>query len=310
MERENRIRYAKQALDGIALGDCFGQTFFIKEEEAYQRIKERRILEEPWHFTDDTVMGIGVYRVLEKYKEINQDKLAEMFGKNYLLDWHRGYGGTAHSILREIGEGGDWKKAAAKVFDGMGSMGNGAAMRAAPIGAYFADDLDKVKEQAKKSAEVTHSHIEGVAGAIVVALGAAFMLNKREGKYCGEGKTFLHDIGDMLPESDTKYKILSAASIKKESKIEFVVSVLGNGMKLTAQDTVPLCLWCAAYYYENLEEALWKAVSALGDRDTICAIVGGIIALYDNTVLQKWRDYMEYPEDTKFFQTKFFQTEI
>ncbi len=302
MKIEDRIKYAKRALDGIALGDCFGQTFFVKDEVAYQRIRERKILEEAWYFTDDTVMGIGIYRILEKYGEINQDKLAEIFARNYLLDWHRGYGGTAHSILREIGEGADWREVALKVFNGMGSMGNGAAMRAAPIGAYFADDLDKVMYEARKSAEVTHSHIEGIVGALAIAAAAALIWNKKEGEYFKDGKDFLYDIAQMLPESDTKYKVLSAVSIKRESKIEFVVSVLGNGVKLTAQDTVPFCLWCVAYYYESLEEALWKAVSALGDRDTICAIVGGIVSLYENKVPRKWLDYMEYPENTEFFK--------
>ena len=302
MKIEDRIKYAKRALEGIALGDCFGQTFFMEDEVACQRIKERKILEESWYFTDDTVMGIGIYRVLEKYGEINQDKLAEIFAKNYLLDWHRGYGGTAHSILREIGEGADWREVAPKVFDGMGSMGNGAAMRAAPIGAYFADDLDKVMYEARKSAEVTHSHIEGIVGALAVAVAAALIWNKKAGEYFKDGKDFLYDIAQVMSESDTKYKILSAASIKRESKIDFVISVLGNGIKLTAQDTVPFCLWCVAYYYESLEEALWKAVSALGDRDTICAIVGGIVSLYENRIPRKWLDYMEYPENTEFFK--------
>ena len=118
MKKEDRIKYAKRALDGIALGDCFGQTFFVPDEAACQRIKDREILEEPWHFTDDTVMAIGIYRILEKYGEIKQDELARTFAGNYALDWHRGYGGTAHSILRGIGEGKDWREAAAGVFDG------------------------------------------------------------------------------------------------------------------------------------------------------------------------------------------------
>jgi len=302
MKPEERMKYAKCALDGIALGDCFGQTFFVPEKEAYQRIRAREILEEPWHFTDDTVMAIAIYRILGQYGEINQDKLAELFAKNYLLDWHRGYGGTAHSILQAIGAGKDWREAASSAFDGMGSMGNGGAMRAAPIGAYFADDLDKVIYHAKASAEVTHAHIEGIAGAIAVAVAAAFLLNKRMGTYDKDGTIFLKDIADKLPESDTKYKILSAASVNKESEIAFVVSVLGNGMNLTAQDTVPFCLWCAAYYYHSMEEALWKAVSALGDRDTTCAIVGGIVSLYVDKVPQQWIDYMEYPEDSIFMR--------
>ncbi len=301
MELKDRIKYAKCALDGIALGDCFGQTFFVPDENACQRIKDREIVKEPWHFTDDTVMAIGIYRILEKYGEIKQDELAKVFAKNYALDWHRGYGGTAHSILRSIEEGKNWREVASSVFDGMGSMGNGGAMRVAPIGAYFADDLDKVLYYARASAEVTHAHIEGIVGAMAVAIAAAFMLNKKLGNYSGDEKAFLCDIADKLPESDTKYKILSAVSIKKESKIDFVVSALGNGMKLTAQDTVPFCLWCVTHYYTSMEEALWTAVSALGDRDTICAIVGGVVSLFVDELPQQWLAYMEYPKNSEFF---------
>ena len=304
LELDDRIKYAKRALDGIALGDCFGQTFFVPDETARQRIKDREIFNEPWHFTDDTVMAIGIYRILEKYGKINQDELAQIFAENYALDWRRGYGGTAHSILRSIREGQDWRKAASGVFDGMGSMGNGGAMRVAPIGAYFADDLDKVLYYARASAEVTHAHIEGITGAMAAAAASALLLNKKLGRYSGEGKDFLRDVADKLPESDTKYKILSAGSIPKESSIDFVVSVLGNGMQLTAQDTVPFCLWCAAYFYTSMEEALWTAVSALGDRDTICAIVGGMVSLFTDELPQQWLSYMEHPEDSEFFTSK------
>lgn len=301
MEPEDRIKYAKRALDGIALGDSFGQTFFVPDETARQRIRDREILKEPWHFTDDTVMAIGIYRVLEKYGKIDQDELAKVFAENYALDWHRGYGGTAHSILRSIGEGTNWREAASNAFDGMGSMGNGGAMRAAPIGAYFADDMDKVLHYAKASAEVTHAHMEGIAGAMAAAAASALLLNKKQGCYFGEGTVFLRDVADTLPESDTKYKILSAVPIKRESSIDYAVSVLGNGMMLTAQDTVPFCLWCAAYHYASVEEALWTAVSALGDRDTICAIVGGMVSLYADELPQKWLRYVERPEDSMFF---------
>lgn len=302
MKKEDRIRYAKRALDGTALGDCFGQTFFVPDDIARQRIKDREILCEPWHFTDDTVMAIGIYRILEKYGKIDQDELAKTFAKNYALDWHRGYGGTAHSILRSIGEGNDWREVAAGAFDGMGSMGNGGAMRVAPVGAYFADDMDKVLYYARASAEVTHAHIEGIVGAMAVAAASALFLNKKLGCYFGEGNDFLRDVADKLPESDTKYKILSATSVPKDSSIEFAVSVLGNGIRLTAQDTVPFCLWCVAHFYTSIEEALWTAVSALGDRDTICAIVGGIISLFADQIPQQWANYMEYPETSQFFE--------
>ncbi len=56
-------------------------------------------------------------------------------------------------------------------------MGNGGAMRAAPIGAYFADDLDKVLYHARASAKLHMQHIEGIAGAMAVAAAAALLLN-------------------------------------------------------------------------------------------------------------------------------------
>ncbi len=47
---------------------------------------------------------------------------------------------------------------------------------------------------------------------------------------------------------------------------------------MIAQDTVPFCLWSAARHLGDFEEAMWATVSGLGDRDTTCAIVGGILA--------------------------------
>jgi ADP-ribosylglycohydrolase len=51
-------------------------------------------------------------------------------------------------------------------------------MRSAPIGAYFAEDIERVIAEAKASAEVTHAHPDGQTGAIAVALAAAWMVNE------------------------------------------------------------------------------------------------------------------------------------
>jgi ADP-ribosylglycohydrolase len=42
---------------------------------------------------------------------------------------------------------------------------------------------------------------------------------------------------------------------------------------------VPFSLWCALRHPDDFREALWATVSGLGDRDTTCAIVGGLVAL-------------------------------
>src|SRR6185436_8927796 len=88
---------------------------------------------------------------------------------------NRGYGATAHRILRSIASGTHFRKISPFVFDGQGSLGNGGAMRAGVIGAYFAEDPAQIiVEQARLSAEVTHTNPEGMAGAIAVALAAAW----------------------------------------------------------------------------------------------------------------------------------------
>jgi ADP-ribosylglycohydrolase len=56
-----------------------------------------------------------------------------------------------------------------------------------------------------------------------------------------------------------------------------VVAVLGNGSRITAQDTVAFAIWVAANHLDDYAAGLWFAASARGDLDTNCAIVGGII---------------------------------
>ncbi|RKZ85187.1 MAG: hypothetical protein DRR19_16735 [Candidatus Parabeggiatoa sp. nov. 1] len=81
------------------------------------------------------------------------------------------------------------------------------------------------------------------------------------------------------PESDTTGKLRTALSLPLRYSIDTAVSALGNGSYLLASDTVPFALWCVARHIDSYVEALWNTVSGLGDRDTTCAIVGGILSL-------------------------------
>jgi ADP-ribosylglycohydrolase len=273
---QQRLHLAATSLKGLSIGDAFGETFFGKEEIILQRLADRSLQEGKWLFTDDTVMAIGIFNQLFINGSIDQNSLAAEFAKNYSLDDHRGYGGTAHSILRSIGEGHHWKEVSASVFDGIGSLGNGAAMRAAPIGVYFNDDIEKIILQTRLSAEITHFKEEAINGAIAVALAACFASKGVNENYT---RSFFDFILTHTPPGDVQSKIAKATTLPATTDIRTLVSVLGNGIHLTAKDTVPFALWCAAHYPRDFEEALWKAVSALGDRDTICAITGSIVAL-------------------------------
>jgi ADP-ribosylglycohydrolase len=274
---DERLARALLSLDGLSVGDAFGQNFFVRNPE--EAIAERRLSAPPWYYTDDTEMGLAVVEMLASRGSIDSDGLAAAFAQRYLARPNRGYGGTAHEILREIGSGVPWQTAARSAFSGSGSMGNGAAMRIAPLGAYFADDLGRVASEAIRSAEVTHAHPDGIAGAVAVAIAAAIASSLRESASNDWGTALLRAAFDRTPPGETRSGIARALDIPLDYSVETAVSALGNGSRVISCDTVPLALWCAARHLSSFEEALWTTVSALGDRDTTCAIVGGIVSL-------------------------------
>ena len=77
--------------------------------------------------------------------------------------------------------------------------------------------------------------------------------------------------------------------------VQTAVEALGNGSRLLSDDTVPFSLWCAARNLGDYAEAIWTTVRGLGDRDTTCAIVGGIVALSagEKSIPNDWRQSRE-----------------
>ena len=267
---------ARRSLEGLAFGDAFGGEFFVRSDLVERFITERALPGPQWSYTDDTEMALSVVGALARFQLVNQDWLAHSFAHRYNVN--RGYGPAMHRLLRQIREGQPWREAAGGLFSGQGSFGNGAAMRVAPLGAYFADDLDSVIEQAALSAEVTHAHAEGIAGAIAVALAAAQAIRLVDADTLPTRAEFLDLVRAGVPDSNVRGGIGRAIHLAADASVRLAVAALGNGEQLSAQDTVPFALWCAAGNLGSLEDALWTTVSGLGDRDTTCAIAGGIIS--------------------------------
>ncbi|MBO1419929.1 ADP-ribosylglycohydrolase family protein, partial [Streptomyces sp. FH025] len=150
-------RAARGALEGLALGDGFGERWFPLFRQprlAFTQIRARQVPpESPWHWTDDTAMALSVYGILTAFDAVHQDRLAQAFGATYQADAYRGYGHGMHQLLPKLAEQpGSWRGEARALFGGEGSLGNGAAMRVAPLGAWFCADLDETAEQAALSA--------------------------------------------------------------------------------------------------------------------------------------------------------------
>ncbi len=296
MDRRNgeRLERAYCSLEGLSVGDAFGGCFFaIRSNYVDQALETRSLAASPWPYTDDTLMALSLVSNLRQYGTVEQERLAHSFAERY--DFHRGYGPSMHGVLRRIGDGEHWREVTRSQFEGQGSFGNGAAMRVAPLGAYFADDVDTVVAQAQRSAEVTHAHPEAAAGAIAVAVAAAWAWQLRGSESPPSKEAFLDLVIPHVPESEVRSKLCRARDLSPGGSIWAAIDVLGNGSRVSAQDTVPFVLWCAGQYLDNFEEALWLTASGLGDVDTTCAMVGGIVAAYTGTegIPLEWRQARE-----------------
>jgi ADP-ribosylglycohydrolase len=259
------------------VGDAFGERFFLtSDEEALAAVAGRRVPPGPWPWTDDTSMAISVLEVLLDEGRCHQDRLAESFARRY--EAHRNYGPAMHRMLAAVARGAHWGDLAPALFGGAGSFGNGAAMRVAPLGAWFADDLRRAAEEARRSAVVTHTHPEGVGGAVAVAVAAA-LAGRSRAEPAPAPSAFLDEVAAWLDHgTEVAEGLRRAARLGPEVPVAEAAAALGNGSAISAQDTVPFALWCAAAHIDDFEEALWHTVSGLGDRDTTCAIVGGVVA--------------------------------
>lgn len=228
-----------------------------------------------WEYSDDTIMAASIVKILGTFGEVNQDKLAAEFAERW--DGKRGYGRGATQLIKQFQAGEDWHTASGSMFEGHGSFGNGAAMRVTPIGSFFADDLDVVIEQAKRSAEVTHMHPEGIAGAIAVALGSA--ITYRNQILDQNPVDFLEEIITFVPDSEIRTKLKIAADLPPTTSVRDAAKLLGNGRPAIAQQTVPFALWITAHHLNDFEKAITNTASVKGDVDTNCAIVGGIVIM-------------------------------
>ncbi|MFC9468666.1 ADP-ribosylglycohydrolase family protein [Streptomyces coelicoflavus] len=268
---DGRLDRALSSLRGLSVGDALGSQFFVPAN--YPLLGRRELPPGTWQWTDDTEMACSVVSVLAGHHRIDQDALALSFARHH--DFDRGYGPAVNRLLRLVREGGDWRELAAALFNGQGSWGNGAAMRIAPLGAWYADDPEQATHQAEISAYPTHQHREAVVGAMAVAAAAALAADPA-------GPPGAHALLDgviaLVPKSAVGAGLRRARDMLDYGDAATVAAVLGCGRRTTAHDTVPFALWSAARALGEYETAFWTTAQVGGDVDTTCAIVGGVVA--------------------------------
>ena len=232
---------------GAIAGDVIGSIYegaSLKTQYFYP------LIDAACRFTDDTVLTVAVADAILTGADY-VDKLKEYCW----LYPYAGYGGT---FLR-------WAVSLSRAP--YKSWGNGSAMRVSPVGFAYGT-LEEVLEQAKRSAEVTHNHPEGVKGAQAVAA-AVFLA--RTGKSKAEIKEFIqtqfeYDLDRELVEIRPYYAFdVSCQGSVPESLIAFLES-------------------------ENYEDAVRKAVSLGGDADTMACIAGAVAAAHYGGVPEPIRE--------------------
>ena len=217
---------------GAIVGDIVGSIYEFNNH----RSKDFPLFGEDCKFTDDTVLTIAVADCL-----MNNGNYTEYI-KNYARKYTgRGYGGRFRQWI------------SSESMEPYNSWGNGSAMRVSAVGFAY-NDLEAVMNEAKRSAEVTHNHPEGIKGAQATAV-AIFMARKGQSKEqikAAIAQSFGYDLNRTVDEIRPTY-------VFNES----------------CQETVPEAI-IAFLESKDFEDAIRNAISLGGDSDTLACITGGM----------------------------------
>ena len=216
---------------GSIAGDIIGSVY----EGSPIKFKDFVLFSNRAEFTDDTILTIATaYSLLNK---VDYTTSYKTFGRKYTA----GYGANFYNWLVSSDDA------------PYNSWGNGAAMRVSPIGFAF-NTVDAVLDEAKKSAEVTHNHPEGIKGAQATALAILYARTGKSKSFIKQQiiEQFDYDLDRTLDEIRPRYSFHVSS---QESVPESIISFLES---------------------DSYEDAVRNAVSLGGDSDTMACIAGGI----------------------------------
>lgn len=222
----------KRYIIGGIIGDIIGSVY----ERHNVKTIDFPLFSKRTTFTDDSVLTFATMDSI--LSQLDYTISYQNYGRKYP---NRGYGGNFKSWIYSENP---------KPYN---SWGNGSAMRVSPIGWAY-NSLEEVFNHAKKSAEVTHNHIEGIKGAQAVAT-AVFLARNKKSKI--EIKQYLID--------KFNYNLnRSISQIRPEYQFD-----------VSCQGSVPEAI-IAFLESTDFESAIRLAISIGGDSDTIASITGAI----------------------------------
>ncbi len=253
---------------GLAVGDAVGapfeglsgETIFRDFPPISKHIANPEI--DVLTYTDDTEMAIGVAQCLVQKGSIDADTLAACFRANY--EAGRGYGFGLRRILDAMATGEEWQPLVESIFPG-GSFGNGAAMRVAPIGLAFHHDPRQLREEATRSAKVTHLHPLGIDAAVIVATAVSILVRANE----FQPKAFFAELLAAASTEEFQWQLRTAGRLEPQEMISF-------GSTLAAYRSVTTAITCFTMWPDSFERAIGRAITLGDDTDTLAAIAGAL----------------------------------
>lgn len=221
---------------GAIIGDIVGSV----HEGTLRKTKDFPLFIERSTFTDDTVLTVAVADWILTGKD-----LVGVLHAYFDAYPNRGYGGMFAAWASQRSR---------KPYN---SFGNGSAMRVSPVGFAF-DSIGDVLAWARRSAEVTHDHPEGIRGAEATAAAVYYarQIKDRDEIAALLESRFRYDLGTPLDEIRPVFEFDE-----------------------TCQGTVPAALR-AFLESSSFEDAIRNAISLGGDADTLAAITGGVAEAY------------------------------
>lgn len=248
---------------GLALGDALGAPF----EGSPPGGKSLAHLPPLLRYTDDTEMAMEVAESLIERGGFDPVHMALTFARNF--NPARGYGPGAVAVLGLIRRGTPWDRANRTVFP-EGSYGNGAAMRAAPIGLYCRTDLERLKEVTFGASAITHDHPLAKEGALLITHAVALTVQEMTPRE-------ILDTLMALPErQEYKDKLNSVRRLLKGDEDDLaVIKSLGHGVEALA--SVPTALYAFLRYGGDYLKTIEFCLRLGGDTDTISAMAGALV---------------------------------
>ncbi|MFQ5935915.1 MAG: ADP-ribosylglycohydrolase family protein [Acidiferrobacterales bacterium] len=279
---------------GGAVGDALGELAFRYPRQADfdVAVEERETL----IYTDDTAMALALAGVLIDTGSVDSEQLGDAFRTEFEREPWRGYGPGPPAIFAAVAHGMmPYERAAQTLYGGHGSLGNGAAMRIAPLGLFFFD-CKRLYEKAERSARVTHTHRVGVDGAAVQAQAVALATTHEPGRDFDPAK-FIEALVGFARTPEIRHKLEQVAALLVEN-VAPAQAAQRLGLSIAVHESMPFSLYSFLRHPGSFQDCLYCAIFNGGDRDTMGAMAGAISGAYLGTgaVPAVWRQKLENRE--------------